>query len=74
MTSTPIPAVPAAAMASDDGNGFVEQNAPVDSADADRLAAKGEDPDVVEAQEAEQRPSSADADVETSIGEDPDPH
>jgi hypothetical protein len=63
MTSTPIPP---AAIPSDDENG------PVDSAEADRLAAEGKDPDVVEAEEAEQRPSSADADVEASMGEEPD--
>jgi hypothetical protein len=61
MTSTPIP--PAAVPPDDDSK------PPVDSAEADRLAAEGEDPAVVEGQEAEQQPSSADADYEASMGE-----
>lgn len=66
-TSTPPPFVPPAGAVPVD-----DENAPVDSAEADRLAAQGEDIPTVEGQDGEDATNSADADYQASMGEDPE--
>ena len=46
------------------------ENVTVDSAEADRMASKGEDTSTVEQQDGENETSSADADYEASMGKD----
>jgi hypothetical protein len=49
-----------------------EENATVDSADADRLASQGEDTSTVEQQDGENETNSADADYEAAMGDNPE--
>jgi hypothetical protein len=62
MSTTPTPPI---VPPDDDDSGAV------DSAEADRLASQGEDPEAVEAEEAEHKTTSADADWAASRGADP---
>jgi hypothetical protein len=50
----------------------VDQNAPLDSAEADRLASQGEDTSAVEQQDGENATNSAAADHEAAMGHNPE--
>jgi hypothetical protein len=66
-SSTPPPIVaPIGAEPADD------ENATVDSAEADRLASQGEHTSAVEQQDGEDETNSADADYEASMGKNPE--
>jgi len=66
-TSTPPPIVPAIGVDPAD-----DENATVDSAEADRLASEGEDTSTVEQQDGENETNSADADYDASMGKNPE--
>ncbi len=66
-STTPPPIVPR-----DDATDDGPVDSPVDSADADRLAAQGEDPSTIEQNDGEDETNSADADYEASMGQNPE--